>query len=237
MARLNPPPADRPWIRRNRGSVGAGAAVALLFVAVAAVAASGDRTAAAGPAASAVPTPAAVVPVPSAFTYSGQGDEIVAIGKPTPGPVLVTIRASGSAGALVVRAHAADGSANELLVDAVGEYSGTQVLDPDPGDDTGEIEVRHAGAWQVTLAPLTEARRTNSAAVSGRGPDVFRYGGPTTAVVITHQGESNFVVDLSGRAGSELIVNEIGSYAGGRILTGGSLVQIDADGDWSIDPA
>ncbi|MET8045590.1 hypothetical protein ABZU25_32570 [Micromonospora sp. NPDC005215] len=57
---------------------------------------------------------------------------------------------------------------------------------------------------------------------------------------ITHsKGESNFVVESynleSGEGG--LLINEIGGYSGTRPLDAPALVQVTADGNWSINPA
>jgi hypothetical protein len=83
--------------------------------------------------------------------------------------------------------------------------------------------------------------------VSGNGNDVinFRIPGDVPAVLdLTHDGSSNFIVWSLDSSFSmiDLLVNEIGSYQGRRMVHGGwfsapELVRhldIDADGAWSI---
>jgi hypothetical protein len=83
--------------------------------------------------------------------------------------------------------------------------------------------------------------------VNGNGNDVidFQIPGDVPAVLdLTHTGSSNFSVwSLDGSLGLiDLLVNEIGSYQGRRMVHGGWFSQpelvrhldIDADGPWSI---
>ena len=55
-----------------------------------------------------------------------------------------------------------------------------------------------------------------------------------------HDGRSNFIVRLYTAVGTDLLVNEIGSYNGEQIVvipTGGvAFFEITADGNWSIAP-
>lgn len=57
-------------------------------------------------------------------------------------------------------------------------------------------------------------------------------------VEATHQGASNFVIELVGGGGNELLVNEIGSYDGATlapfVAAGRARIAVTADGSWRL---
>jgi hypothetical protein len=58
-------------------------------------------------------------------------------------------------------------------------------------------------------------------------------GGPAT---LTHSGSSNFIVRAWGFPDRDLLVNEIGNYAGTVLVAPGLYAwDISADGSWTID--
>jgi hypothetical protein len=71
--------------------------------------------------------------------------------------------------------------------------------------------------------------------MTGHG-DVVVYTGPTKPAANTHNGASNFVVQSipTNLGSSDLLVNEIGPYSGAVRFPGSAIVEINADGDWSI---
>lgn len=88
-------------------------------------------------------------------------------------------------------------------------------------------------------APTSVAPTPKPKVYTGRGDDVIVLGGDADAARITHsKGQSNFVVYAysleTGEGG--LLVNEIGGYSGTRPLQAPALVQVTADGNWSISP-
>ena len=243
------PPDWAFWIRESRWPrprtilVRAGAGVVVVLVAAATVVAvaapdeQGRANAQYGAAPTTASTAAATpVQASNAVSYRGSGDQVVAIEKPETGAVLLTVTGSGSADDFVV--HSLDDRLGEfdLLVNEVGAYSGTVILDADEVQDTREVKVSYPGTWRLTLAPREEARTIAGSTVTGRGRDVFFYGGPATTALIEHTGESNFVVRALDADGPELVVNEIGTYSGERPLEGGVYVQVTADGAWSVHP-
>ena len=69
---------------------------------------------------------------------------------------------------------------------------------------------------------------------SGTGDDVLIYRGEAGVARLTHNGESNFIVDFYNEDGSENLVNEIRKYSGGnrdrlrsRLLTGPCRREVD----------
>ncbi len=89
---------------------------------------------------------------------------------------------------------------------------------------------------------------TPSEVISGRGDSVIncqlRPG--RTVIQLTHQGDSNFIIQLHDDEGDrEYLVNEIGFYSGSRLISVGDdsysslspgqcFMEIEADGDWSL---
>jgi hypothetical protein len=79
---------------------------------------------------------------------------------------------------------------------------------------------------------------------TGRGDDFVELEIPAAGLGFwqaTHNGESNFFVDLAsdnGPFGSQSWVNEFGHYAGRGVVKwqvpGQHIVEIDADGDWRL---
>ena len=70
------------------------------------------------------------------------------------------------------------------------------------------------------------------------GDDIVWISPPTSGlftVTITHGGGANFVVTAYSRDGRDLLVNEIGRCGGQTTLPDRtSLIQVEADGGWTI---
>ena len=66
--------------------------------------------------------------------------------------------------------------------------------------------------------------------------DALIYQGPTGVAAITHNGASNFAVKsyAEGSTFPDLLVNEIGNYSGSVRFPGPAVVDLTADGDWTI---
>jgi hypothetical protein len=55
--------------------------------------------------------------------------------------------------------------------------------------------------------------------------------------MISHQGSGNFAIWAYSEDGTDLLVNEIGTYTGESLLADGTFVlEITADGSWTITP-
>jgi hypothetical protein len=78
------------------------------------------------------------------------------------------------------------------------------------------------------------------ATVQGRGSRVASVRLPAGPVIVVarHAGSSNFVVELSGPGGRELLVNEIGRYRGAAVTdaagAGRYRAAVTADGAWTL---
>jgi hypothetical protein len=52
---------------------------------------------------------------------------------------------------------------------------------------------------------------------------------------MTHRGDGNFAIWAYGESGTDLLVNEIGRYDGEALLGDAVLLEITANGAWSLD--
>jgi hypothetical protein len=118
------------------------------------------------------------------------------------------------------------------LINTIGNYQGTVLLPA----GTANLQISADGHWTVALLPASAAKSFAAGQMAGHGDDVVLYTGPTKPAAITHNGTSNFVVQSIPTTGgsSDLLVNEIGPYSGTVRFPGSAIVEINADGDWSI---
>ncbi|HVQ89578.1 MAG TPA: hypothetical protein VMU51_00960 [Mycobacteriales bacterium] len=182
------------------------------------------------------PAPATTTPPPAKpVSYKGRGDSVVKIRKPGDGtgPVLVSITASGSSNFVVQ----AKGGEDQLLVNVIGSYTGTVLLDPDDESETTRLLVTASGRWTMTVAPLSAARVVTSR-YTGHGDEVLIYDGPegpSSATFTGPRAEDNFVVNAYNDDGQDLLVNEIEPYKGTvEVSTRPTLLVVNATGTWSV---
>lgn len=163
--------------------------------------------------------------------YSGFGDDVLTITKHAAGPAILVIQHSGGSNFAV---HSLDSALEntDLLVNEIGPYSGTVILDGRARDESTALKITAGGAWTISLKPLSGVKSFDgSAPMSGHGDDVFYYKGPSKAATFTHNGSSNIAVKSFGTR-SNLLINEIGAYTGTVVWAPG-LYQVTADGNWS----
>lgn len=180
------------------------------------------------------PEPTATPPAAKPKVIKGRGDDVVRIAELT---TLAVVKFTCKCSSNTVLRSDGDG----LLVNEIGSYSGKRWINLEDGSLTTEFEVEASGSWTLTIGTLDQlATKALSGTASGKGDDVLMLGGDATAAKITHRrGDSNFVIHAysldTGEGG--LLVNEIGAYSGVRPLQAPALVQVTADGNWSIAPA
>src|SRR5829696_10130707 len=77
------------------------------------------------------------------MTYSGSGDEVVkfkkALSEPT--PMLITTTWRGGDDNNTIYAYDADGNEGDLLVNTIGSYKGTNIINLDDGDNVKALKI------------------------------------------------------------------------------------------------
>jgi hypothetical protein len=139
------------------------------------------------------------------ITLSGTGDAVPSFEIPEDQAAIAVITHTGSSN-FAIWALAEDGTENDLLVNVIGNYSGTVLFDERTGVHSVAFEITADGAWTVVIRPITAARAWDGAAtLTGSGDDVVlispALSGLTTAA-ITHDGASNFAIVAYDLAGS-----------------------------------
>jgi hypothetical protein len=168
--------------------------------------------------------------------YNGSGDSILQLELPA-GPDSVGIASITHSGGSNFSIWSLDENLeqSDLLVNEIGNYSGTVPFSLSSGERITAFEISADGPWTVTLRDILTVREaTQGSTTTGDGADVLLYRGATTVASISHEGGSNFSVWSYG-PDTDLLVNEIGSYSGEvRWPAGVALIKVGADGTWSI---
>ncbi|MFD0732292.1 hypothetical protein [Planotetraspora mira] len=181
------------------------------------------------------PTPS---PEPSPRRYSGVSAKVIKLRKSDWTDVwLVTLTHRGQSN-FIVSPLDARGAEQSSIVNEIGIYKGSVLLNEDEGTETAALKIDADGKWTVTLKPISKARQWTGAGLTGRGDDVVIVNPPSaglTTVNARHSGSSNFIVDAYTESSRENLVNEIGSWRGEVPLPDGTiLVTVHADGVWSF---
>lgn len=181
--------------------------------------------------ASSTTTEPANEPLPANVAYKGRGNKILKIRKPEEGAILATFTHKGSANFAVFTLDSSN-QETDLLVNTIGRYSGTVLLDSE-GGESAKLKIEADGSWTVTLKALAKARRITTSA-KGSGDDVLIYTGPAATLKLTSRGEGNIAVFWITEDGGDLLVNDIGHYSGESALTDGpGVLSIESDGPWT----
>ncbi len=192
-----------------------------------------------GPTPSDTPTPA-----PKPLTYKGRGDAVLNIAKPDglDAPALITISGDGSSGNFAVTSLDSSLRMVDRLVNTIGAYSGTRVLDPLQGQQTARLKIEYPGTWTVVIHSIRTATPFSTTA-AGTGDSVLLYAGDAGSLAVTNRGSSNFAVTTSadngvggvGAGWETVLVNETGDYTGTVALGAGpALIEIQSDGTWTL---
>ena len=167
------------------------------------------------------------------IVVKGSGSKVVKLDKPSDRAAIVTLTHEGDSN-FVVWALDSTLKETQLLVNTIGNYRGTTLLDPDTADVTARLKIEADGNWTLKVQDVTKARRVTEKIV-GTGDDVVIYSGPAGVIAARALSEDNFVV-WSYSDSSDLLFNEIGPYRGENTISGGPLVlSIQAVGSWSMN--
>jgi hypothetical protein len=170
------------------------------------------------------PEPEPIEPV----VYEGSGDDVIDV-ETFELPMVATIEHQGSSNFAII-AHTESGS-RDLLVNTIGNYTGTRPLNFVEGPT--EFEITADGSWTITITSLLE-QPTLAETSSGSGDEVLFVDTGSGRLTLTHDGDSNFVVLAYGSM-RELLVNEIGGYEGTVRLPDALALEIQADGSWTTE--
>lgn len=165
---------------------------------------------------------------------NGSGDDVVTNITVGDGLYKVHFTNSGSAN-FAVWVHDADGN-RDLAVNEIGNYDGYYFL---LGDSPYMFEIESNGKWSYTIEQLGTTSETS---FKGHGCYVSdKFSAESGKWHITHNGNSNFAIWLYTTSGRDLLVNEIGTYDGNKLLSipsgSSAILVVEADGDWTITPA
>jgi len=175
------------------------------------------------------------------FATTGSGDALLEVPR-TYKPVIVSATHQGESN-FILSAIGRDGELESLLVNEIGPYSGTVLVDTSSFSGFSKknpmvaLEIKADGEWTVRTRPLAAAPRARQG--TGYGDQVVKLRKTVRGlkkITIEHSGESNFIVEAVDRkGGTDLLVNEIGEYSGSaRVPAGTRFLSVRADGEWSF---
>ncbi|MEV4535890.1 hypothetical protein AB0J82_18910 [Asanoa sp. NPDC049518] len=173
-------------------------------------------------------------------TVSGRGNKTVQAALEPDAAYVATITHDGTSN-FMVESLDATGRSVDLIVNAIGDYSGDRPVGLAGRGPTTAFKVRATGTWKIVLRDLSKAPAFTGEA-SGRKPAVFRVPDANalgTRITASYSGRDNFVVhgyDDDGFPG--LFVNEIGRYRGTQPLPPDTqVIAVDAQGGWTLRAA
>lgn len=164
-------------------------------------------------------------------TYTGNGDKVVKVEYDV--PVIVSFSCSNCSGNTAVKT---DSGTNTLIVNTIGGYSGRHILNTGDGDLLTRFVISADSAWKLKIVDAQNAkieRVSVGSTLKGKGDDVIAVEEGVTDSDVRAIGQGNFALKSYGGSDS-LPVNDIGSYKGNVVLDGPAIVQVNADGTWSI---
>ncbi|CAN5160771.1 hypothetical protein BH09PAT3_BH09PAT3_7140 [soil metagenome] len=166
--------------------------------------------------------------------YTGTGDDVITIEKPANSAAILKFECPSCTRNTSVKTNGAD----SLLVNTVGTYSGSHLIDSSEGSNTTQATIAATGAWTLSISGLDQAVNMNRQPVNGQGDSVVYATGETTTATLNNNGDENFVVKVYPTKGgnTDLAVNTIGSYSGTVPLQTPSYIQVTSNGVWSITP-
>ena len=193
------------------------------------------------------PTPTTVAtpsptPTPVTQSFSGQGDQAISSIQLDGGLTIVTLTHTGSSN-FIVWLRDSTGEDVDLLANEIGSYDGSMALGIEVAGNYA-LDITADGAWTVEIEQM---KPTSAPGVpqtfTGTGPKaspLFWLDKTLTTFEMNHDGSSNFIVWLLNNNGHkvDLLVNKIGSYDGSTAIglpaAGVHILDIEADGNWTI---
>ncbi len=182
------------------------------------------------------PTPAPTAQMDFApIKKSGRGDKIMKFKIPEDAIGMASLTHAGS-GNFAVWAVDASGDETDLLVNDIGRYKGRVLFDE--RDHSVAFKITASGSWTVTINPVQKIPKWNgSEPRKGSGDYVIRLTGTAAEgfgiLKLNHRGDGNFAIWAYGSS-TDLLVNEIGRYSGEVLLGDAQVLEITANGAWTL---
>src|SRR5262249_45257935 len=130
--------------------------------------------------------------IPGPAVFDGTGDDVVAITKPSSGAAI--IHATYTSGSnFIVTGLDTNNQQTDLLVNTIGAYHGPVPLDFRTPNTT-RLQVKASGPWHIEVRDPRSAEQFDGV-VQGHGDNVLLYTGKAGIAAISHNGQSNFIVD------------------------------------------
>jgi hypothetical protein len=170
------------------------------------------------------------------LVHDGEGDTVLDITAIGDKPAMVHAVFTGSRDNAVLAMNG-NGEQVELLVNTIGAYDGTALMQASFTGTPTHLQVHATGGWHIEVLPLSQVTHV-AGPHAGAGDQVFSTDQSGNAT-FTHDGSQNFAVWAYGNDRiQELLVNTIGAYSGEVIVPGpkGALIAVRADGNWSYTP-
>lgn len=168
----------------------------------------------------------------TAMSFTGVGDDVIELPVGLKAGFVELSHVGGSN--FAVWSFDKDMERVDLLANEIGNYSGSSPFGFGFSDDPVKyLEVTAGGTWTINIKPITDAPAFTG---EGSGSGVFKGTVKVGSKTLTHDGSSNFAVwQYCTNGHRDLLVNEIGSYTGRKIVKAGScVIAVEADGTWSI---
>jgi hypothetical protein len=155
-------------------------------------------------------------PQPEIKTYSGRGDDVIKFKKAITEPMLVVTSWSGPDDNNTIYTYDSDGNEGDLLVNTIGSYNGTNVINIHKDENVKALKIEGSGSWKIALKPINEATAWDGKGTfSGQSDDVINvsgvFDGMDSMKFKSTKTEGNVTVYGVGDD-EDLIVNEIGNF-------------------------
>lgn len=179
-------------------------------------------------------------PAPEPIMFQGSGDDIVDLSDIWTDTWGVTaflhIIGPTVHDNFIVYSYDMSGNKDDLLVNTIGSYDGYLLL----LSPISRLSIESGGTWSVEVLPLVPQNShliVIPGTYSGHDDDVLvLIGSPDLATFDAPEYDNFIVYTLTSSGEKDLLVNEIGPYAGTKILPNNTfMLEIFATGDWSVE--
>ena len=188
------------------------------------------------------------------IALSGSGDTVTERFELSSGIAIFRMTYNGPSN-FIVTLYSSAGEYVDLVANEIDAYSGNALVGVAggfAGASEGEhyLEVSASGPWEIVIEhPRASSASSVPATITGNGDDVpepFEIPSGPVQFTMNHEGASNFIVTLYDANGRyvDLLANEVGAYSGSKSVSSGGVfgsspgihyIDVDADGDWSIE--